>query len=157
MGMIFSYMPIEQSEFDELIGDPNLAFEFLEENDDRSADIDKAWHGIHYLLTGIANEGEFPLGFILTGGQVISGEELPSIRIFRPEEVRSIAQALLHSKWSSLRDRFDTKAMKEAQVYPDIWGNDDGELDYLKENFEQLCRDVETIAANEKGLITCIG
>jgi hypothetical protein len=156
MGMIFSYMPIEQNEFDQLLGDPNLAFEFLEENDDRSSDIDKAWHGIHYLLTGDANDGEFPLGFIVNGGQQISEDELPTIRIFRPAEVKSIALALLNSKWSSMRERFDPKAMKDA-VYPDIWESDDGAIDYLKHNYEQLQSEIETIAANGKALVTCIG
>jgi Domain of unknown function (DUF1877) len=157
MGMIFSYMPVEQLEIDMLLGDPNLAFEFLEENDERSSDIDKAWHGIHYLLTGDAILGEFPLSFILNGGQVISGDELPTIRVFRREEVQLIAHALLQSKRQSLKERFDPKAMKLAQVYPDIWGNGDGELDYLKENFELLCQDFKTIAADEKALVTCIG
>jgi hypothetical protein len=157
MGMLLSYMSIEQSEFDQLLGDPILAEDFLEENDDRSSDIDKAWHGIHYLLTGDAIYGEFPLGFILNGGKVISGEDLPTIRVFQPREVKLIAHALLQINWLSIRERFNPRAMREAEVYPDIWESEDEALDYLKENYEQLCNDIEAIAIKGKGLMTCIG
>jgi Domain of unknown function (DUF1877) len=157
VGMLFSYISIEQSEFDQLLDDPIQAEDFLEENEDRSADIDKAWHGLHFLLTGDAIYGDLPLGFILNGGKVISGEELPTLRIFRPEEVKSIAHALLQCKWLSLRERFDPKALTEADVYPAVWETDDGVLEYLKENFEQLRRDLKVIAADNKGLLTCIG
>src|SRR6187401_1556372 len=33
----------------------------LEEGEGQSTDLDKAWHGIHYLLTGTAWEGPAPL------------------------------------------------------------------------------------------------
>jgi hypothetical protein len=33
--------------------------------------VDKAWHGIHVLLTGTAWEGSFPLNFTVSGGKEI--------------------------------------------------------------------------------------
>lgn len=35
-----------------------------------STDLDKAWHGIHYLLTETAWEGNEPLNFLVQGGNV---------------------------------------------------------------------------------------
>src|SRR5438270_9992408 len=35
-------------------------------------DVDKAWHGIHFLLTDSDWEGEGPLAFILHGGREIN-------------------------------------------------------------------------------------
>ena len=32
-------------------------------------EVDKAWHGLHFLLTGTAWEGDFPLNFIVSGGR----------------------------------------------------------------------------------------
>ena len=36
-------------------------------------DLDKAWHGIHYLLTKSAWDGEPPLNFLLLGGKEVPG------------------------------------------------------------------------------------
>src|SRR5687768_10356646 len=36
-----------------------------------SFDVDKAWQGIHFLLTGTDWEGEGPLAFVLHGGAEI--------------------------------------------------------------------------------------
>lgn len=38
--------------------------------------MDKAWHGIHYLLTGTAWEGDPPLNFLVTGGREVGTEEI---------------------------------------------------------------------------------
>jgi hypothetical protein len=156
MGMLYSYIPIKQSEIDYLLDDPDLAEDFMEENADRSQDIDKAWHGLHFLLTGDSKPAQFPIGFIMDGGEILSGDEVPIVRIFRPHEVKSIAEAVANSRWSALRERFDPKALTEAQVYPDIWENESA-LDYLKENYEQLRRDIGQAAAHHNGLLICIG
>src|SRR5579872_4450187 len=37
----------------------------LSANEGKAIDIDKAWHGIHYLLTGTAWAGSAPLSFIV--------------------------------------------------------------------------------------------
>src|SRR5882762_365214 len=60
-----------------------------------SAHLEKAWHGLHYLLTGSAGEGGLPLGFLLEGGEEV-GEDLGygSPRLFQPPEVRQIDAAL---------------------------------------------------------------
>ena len=34
-------------------------------------DLDKSWHGIHFLLTGAAWEGERPLNFLILGGEEV--------------------------------------------------------------------------------------
>src|SRR5690349_4907089 len=34
-------------------------------------DIDKSWHGIHFLLTGGPDEGNTPLDFLVAGGQFV--------------------------------------------------------------------------------------
>ncbi|MHC5077311.1 MAG: DUF1877 family protein, partial [Planctomycetota bacterium] len=41
----------------------------LEKGEGVCIDLDKAWHGIHYLLTQTDYEGESPLNFLVVGGQ----------------------------------------------------------------------------------------
>jgi hypothetical protein len=65
--------------------EPSLAFELvfpedddLEKTEDPSIDLDKTWHGIHYLLTGTTWEGEPPFSFLVAGGD--------DMRVHRPSE-----------------------------------------------------------------------
>lgn len=43
--------------------------ELSEEAQGEDLDLDKAWHGLHYVLTGTAAQGEEPWGYLLTGGE----------------------------------------------------------------------------------------
>src|SRR5689334_13623314 len=36
---------------------------------DRSIDIDQGWHGLHFLFTGTANEGDEPACYFARGGE----------------------------------------------------------------------------------------
>ena len=68
-----------------------------------SLSLEKAWHGLHYLLTGSAFEGEGPLGFLLHGGEAMGlgepGEEdgedeAGASRLLSPAEVQQVSTAL---------------------------------------------------------------
>jgi hypothetical protein len=45
-------------------------------------DVDKAWHGIHYLLTGTAWEGDPPLDFIVKGGSQVGDVDDGALKDF---------------------------------------------------------------------------
>ncbi|MEJ8303827.1 YfbM family protein [Saccharibacillus sacchari] len=96
-------------------------------------DLDKAWHGIHYLLCGDAWEGEGPLFDVLMGGQPIndSEDEEVVVRYLQPEQVQAVAQALKEIGDQELAEGFSPDEMNEAGVYPAPDWNDGGELDYL--------------------------
>jgi hypothetical protein len=59
-------------------------------------DLDKAWHGLHYMLTKSAWEGEEPLNFLLKGGVEVGDIEVGygPARVFTSEEVHQINAAL---------------------------------------------------------------
>ena len=42
---------------------------------DDLVDVDKAWHCLHFLLTGTASEGEPPMDFVVRGGTEV-GEDM---------------------------------------------------------------------------------
>jgi Domain of unknown function (DUF1877) len=41
---------------------------------DRSVDIDKGWHGLHFLFTGTADGGEEPACYLVRGGEDLDDE-----------------------------------------------------------------------------------
>jgi hypothetical protein len=72
MSMIGIFKLTGDEQVDALLKSPDSIIALLEEDagspDD--LDVDKAWHGIHFLLCGQAWESPFPLGFILGGEEV---------------------------------------------------------------------------------------
>jgi hypothetical protein len=67
MSMIGNFLAVSAAKVEELMKNPEDIAAFLEEitesvEDNRDfLDVDKAWHGIHFLLTGSTWEGEAPL------------------------------------------------------------------------------------------------
>lgn len=98
-----------------------------------TTDLDKAWHGIHYLLTATAWEGEFPHNFLLQGGLSSGDEEIGPgpARFFKSHVVAKIQQSLNSITVEMLQSRFNPKEMMRLDIYPQIWDHDLGEDDTL--------------------------
>jgi hypothetical protein len=69
-------------------------------------DMEKMWHGVHYLLTGTAWEGEPPLNFLLAGRRELDIEvgQAP-VLLYTSAETREIASALSAVSDAELRAR----------------------------------------------------
>lgn len=121
--------------------DPALGVEIAVPTEE--IDLDKSWHGIHYLLTGTAWEGEPPLNFLLLGGEEVGGIDVGygTARAFRSDEVRAINEALRPIDADALRSRFDPAEMVELDIYPNIWdraSEEDDLFGYCAEYFDDL-------------------
>jgi hypothetical protein len=121
-------------------------------------DVDKAWQGIHFLLTGTALEGDPPLNFILGGGEWLGDVDVGygPARAFKSHEVQAIAAALNGVPPESLRERFDPKTMMDDEVYPEIWDRDPAEddtLGYLLHNYDDLRAFVRRRAERREGML----
>jgi hypothetical protein len=126
-----------------------------------SVDLDKAWHGIHFLLTKSAWEGDAPLNFLVSGGRQVGNLEVGygPARVFSSEEVRAIITALDQIDEEALRARFDPAEMMRLQIYPEIWDRDPAEDDsfgYCAEYFTVLKECVADAAARSQGLVIYI-
>jgi hypothetical protein len=124
---------------------------------DDEIDIDKAWHGLHFLFTGTAWEGELPASFLLRGGEELGGDEEigqgPPLA-YRPEKVREIAAFLNGLSKSELEQRFDPAKMTKLEIYPEtIWTRDKNSSEYLLASFDSLKDFVNTAMRNGEGLI----
>jgi hypothetical protein len=121
-------------------------------------DLDKSWHGIHWLLTGNADEGGAPLDFLVAGGAHVGLDDVGygPPRVFTAAETRAIAAALDRVTDDELRRRFDPEAMMRAEIYPEIWDRDpaaDDTFGYLAENVEALRRALATATSNGHGIM----
>ena len=130
-------------------------------SDGEELDLDKSWHGIHFLLTGTAYEGEPPLDFIVRGGVEIDDADvgIGPARALRSDEVRAVADAIERFPPDELRERFDSERMLEEGIYPDIWDRDPAEddaLGYLIEHYADLRAFVRRTADRGDGLIVTI-
>jgi hypothetical protein len=119
----------------------------------QSTDLDKAWHGIHYLLTGTAFEGEHPRNFLLSGGKPVGKIDVGygPARTLTALETREVHAALSALSDESLMARFNPEDMLAKQIYPEIWDRDpadDDTLGYLME-YVQVLRGFVGEAAND--------
>jgi hypothetical protein len=133
----------------------------LSDNEGDVADLDKAWHGIHFLLTGTADDGAPPLNFLVAGGAYVGDEDVGygPARLFTAAETREIAAAITAITDDELRRRFNPQAMMAAEIYPEIWDRDpedDDTLGYLIEYAGTLRQTLSTVTANGHGLMVLL-
>ena len=142
MGMIANFMQIGQAQLDALLDDPDgidPAIHPPEGAPPDTIDVDKAWHGIHFLLTGSPWRGAEPLVNVVLGGVEI-GEDVGygPARYLTPDQVRDVAAALSAIPSDLLGARFDPDAMIRADIYPEIWDEGDEARNYLLGAYERL-------------------
>jgi hypothetical protein len=127
---------------------------------DRSVDIDKAWHGLHFLFTGTADGGEEPACYLVRGGEDLDDEG--EARALRPDQVRRFAEYLSTVDAAALSRRYDPARMKTLEIYPEaIWTrhapDEDSPEEWLLECFADLRRFISQAAAAHDGVIVHIG
>jgi hypothetical protein len=161
MSMICYLRRLSAADLPRLVADSSLCADFLSGEEVEGfepfadLDLDKAWHGIHYLLTGSATEGTVPLCFLLVGGQPI-GEDFGygPPRCFSPAEVGAVAAALSSVSSDALRARYDPKVMQRLDVYPGIWVREGDEgFAFVHNYFEELKQFVAGAAENGEALV----
>jgi hypothetical protein len=146
MGMVGCFAAVSTETLEGLRQDPESIEEYLYPNDGEDEppyyiDVDKAWHGIHYLLTGSADGGPEPLSLAIMGGEEFGPEVgYGPARFLTPAQVSLVAGALSQLPLDHLESRFNPKDMEAKDIYPDVIWVRDGEeaLDYLLENYQQL-------------------
>lgn len=79
-------------------------------------ELGQAWHILHFLFTGTAEEGEWPGGFVMSGGTEI-GPDLGygPARLFSAEQAREIA-AFLETQLVRVRSTKRTSRRKSRRL-----------------------------------------
>ena len=130
----------------------------LEPGEGSVTDLDKAWHGIHYLLTGTAWDGVPPLDALVSGGRELAdidvGNGAP--RTLTAAETRAFANALDTLSEAELRGRFAPAEMMKLEIYPEIWDrepSEDDTLGYLLEHLTRLRDCLAEAVTQHRGLV----
>jgi len=112
--------------------------------------IEKAWHGVHFLLSGHQDTDVTLLGQTVLGGREI-GDDLGygAARFLEPLEVQEISAALARVSTEEMRAKFDPETMKSQMIYPGGWDEDkEGNCDWLLDAFVQV-KDYYRLAAGK--------
>lgn len=160
MSMVCVLRGLDEARLAEVLSEPERAFDLLAGPD--AVDLDKAWHGIHFLLTRSAWDGDEPWCFLCKGGQPVGDEEgvgYGPARLLQPAQVAAWAQALAGISADELRRRFDPAAMRAAEIYPAIWDRDpkvDAALGYLIEHYAVLTAFVKQASDRRLSVLLCL-
>jgi hypothetical protein len=135
-------------------------------------EVDTAWHGLHYLLTGTgapglsfvydgqgALGGELPYSFLLAGRTLAIADEGWGMTLLAHDgaEVGRIAAALAALPSSELRKRFDPDGMMAEDVYPGTWDRGRDEVEWLIDAYEAMVPFLVESARRGCGLLVNIG
>jgi hypothetical protein len=136
MSMIGNFLQLSPEELAALIADPSSVESFVypgEKERENSIDIDKAWHGIHYLLAGDSWGGEPPLANVVLGGTEIGHDVgYGPARYLTADEVKAAADALKDITPDDLRSKYVASQLSDNEIYPEIWDDpDDDAAGYL--------------------------
>jgi hypothetical protein len=140
-----------------LVDEPERIADFLDEEGFADLDIDKAWHAIHFLLTGTAWEGDPPLDFLVRGGIPIGDVEIGygPARAFTSTQVGAISSALQSFSVTQLRANYDPERMRTLEIYPHGW--ESASADHLDDYFlfyaDELRRFLDGAVKEGEGLL----
>lgn len=128
-----------------------------------SLSLDKAWHGLHYVLCGQPEPGTTLLSQAVLGGSGIGDDDegfsgYGPARFFTVAEVAELARTLSRPEVESeAARRFDVVRMSELKIYPG-WqvSNAANELEWIMDAFRRL-RDFHAEAASKgRAIVTCL-
>ena len=160
MGMYGGLYQLQPSEASGLHADPKAVISLLntEPSDGSYLSLEKAWHGLHYLLTGSPQTGPSPLSFILEGGSEVGPElDYGRARLLPREFVKELDASLSALSIDDLWARFDPKQMSRDKVYPEIWDEPEDDLkDEYGRYFDELKRFVREAARAGDAILIAI-
>lgn len=140
--------------------DGTVAAELVEDEppDPRdTVDLNTAWHGIHWLLTGTAYDAESVAGQAIFGGEPV-GPDLgygPAHLLDVPT-VRRIAKALSTISAGELAERVDPEAMSAADIYPGFWSERDIAEVWIQPRYKALRRFYQRAAKQGRPVLVAI-
>ncbi len=162
MSRIGYFLVVKPEQADELVHDPAAVAAFLadavEDQDELGADfldVDKSWHGIHFLLTGSAAPGDGPLASVVFAPTTIGADvgHGPA-RLLMPSEVIEVSKALAPMTADKLKRQCDWNVMNEREIYPQGWTA--GDEDYIAENFAALKKLYDSAARRQMAIVQWI-
>lgn len=167
MGMICNYLRVSIAELEEYIRDSSMLevriHKGFTEEDENLIDVEKAWNGIFYLLTGepltSIEDALPPLRWILDAPQQVDSNQnlgYGPAYFTTANQTSDVATALANITDKDFEKRFDGNKMSDLDIYPNIWAEGDEALEYLKTYFYKLRSFYQKAAEMEQSVIVFI-
>lgn len=166
MGMIANLLRVTEEELKSYLNDSSLLEVKLDaiyeqEEDEMLTDLDKAWEGILFLLTGqnLSDlvESNHPLATAIFGEETVDEDQDlgygPALYLV-PEKVKELNVQLSAISDEELTARYKPDTMMELGIYPEVW--DDESLEYLLEYVGVLRDTYATAAQNNEAIVAFI-
>jgi hypothetical protein len=127
-------------------------------------DLEKTWHGLHFLFTGTAWDGSEPACYLIRGGENIGdAEELgySVLQALNPARTRAFSTFLDSLTRQELERRFDAGKMMTLEIYPQTWdrmpSQGHSELGWLLDSFDELRMFAAETVRTGNGLLGYVG
>src|SRR5438874_10953823 len=116
--MIANLRPASDSDIEQLLASPAQVTRFLYGADADGRErvvLDKAWHAIHFVLTGSRLGGDAPLNFLVSEGTPVGEVDVGygPARVLTSQQVRALANALAAVAPEEVAQRVDLRTLDE--------------------------------------------
>lgn len=126
--------------------------------DDDEIDLDKSWHGMHFVMTGSADATDSPLSFIVHDWPEIGDIDVGygPAKAIKSEHVSRFFDALESFTPDMLRAQYRPDRMEEEELYlAEFFSRDRTEgIEYIEYWLEELRGFLRQCVARKMGLVT---
>ena len=156
--MIANLRPASDGEIEGLLANPEEITRFLygaDADDSERVVLNKAWHAIHFALTGTRLGGEQPLNFLASEGTPIGQVNVGygPARVLTSQQVRQLAAALAPIEPDEVARRVDVALLDREAIYPGNWQRNGYSVDYVVANYRDMRQLIAKLAEQGRGLI----
>ena len=125
MGIELSMWQITDLQLEQLILSEDAVENFIdsrfaetsyEDDDEEGLYLDKIWHLVHYLVTGYAEGGDYPLGHAILGGYILH-ESREDTSFLPPDIVKDVAEGLSTLSEAEMRKLCDPDVTPKPEIY----------------------------------------
>jgi hypothetical protein len=146
MSMTGNLLQVTPAKLEEILIDSSVLEDiFYTEESDHLIDIDKAWEGIFFLLTGCSiaqlHDAKPPFSQALFSLQLVDEDQdmgYGPAHFLTDEQVKEVSLALTSISIAHLKSRYNESVMMEKEIYPEIWNEGPQAFNFLYENFEKM-------------------
>jgi hypothetical protein len=158
--MIWIAIAVDPLQVDELSKNEELlARTLMKTKGEQAINLDKAWHGVHFLLNGTAWEVTNTAGQAVLGGQEFGGDMgYGPARLISADDVKRIAKALSMVTSEELSTRYKPQVMEKEEIYPSIiWQREGpGALKFLVDGYAELLKFYQRAARKGQAVVIAI-
>ncbi|KPI48255.1 hypothetical protein IM33_17520 [Clostridioides difficile] len=162
MGMIGCYTRISEEDVLKLQqAEGNLQdFVFEDVYENSTINIDKAWHTIHFTLTGCSFGGDDDNIFsklVLSGNIFMEIDGEPPAMLITADDVKKLSEAMNNLEEQTFRKKFNISEMLENNIYSVMDDENEEEFfDYVWANLIELKKFIEEASNEGQAVIFCI-